>query len=166
MRGPTILEALRGVGVLDGVPEKEQGLIASAARLEEYEPDDVIFEEGDCPDVVFVLAEGSVALDMRVPAHGARWFQTVGPGELLGWSPALGHLPMTATARAVTPIRLVILDSGTILSLCRREPRFGYAFMRRVAEAVAERFSATRGLLLGAYAQYLPAYAGYHEGAD
>ncbi len=166
MSGSMILETLRAVRFFDGIPEKEQQRIASLGRLEEYEPDDVIFREGQRRGCIFVLTDGSVGLDIRVPEHGGRWFQTVSPGGLLGWSPVLGEPPLTATARALTGCRLVALDVAGLLALCQSEPRFGFTFMRRIARAVAERLNATRAQLLAAYGEYLPNVAGIHEGAD
>ena len=166
MGGQTILETLRAVRFFDGIPETEHLRIASLGRLEEYEPEDVIFREGQRRGAVFVVADGSVSLDIRVPDHGGRWFQTVGPGGLLGWSPVLGQPPLTATARALTTCRLVALNVAELLALCKSEPRFGFAFMRRIAQAIAERLSATRAQLLETYGEYLPIVAGIHEGAD
>src|SRR5215470_11642696 len=102
MSGLTVLEALRAVRFFDGIPEAEHLRLASLGRLEEYEPDDVLFRQGQRHGSVFVVTEGEVALDIRVPEHGARWFQTVGPGQLLGWSPILGKPPLTASATALT----------------------------------------------------------------
>ena len=166
MTALTILETLRAVRFFDGIPEREQQQIAELGRLEEYEPEDVIFREGQRRGSVFVVVAGSVALNVRVPEHGARWFQTVGPGQLLGWSPILGQPPLTASACALTTCRLVALDVARLLALCQSEPKFGFTFMRRIAQAVAERLNATRAQLFDAYGHYLPVMAGIHEGAD
>jgi CRP-like cAMP-binding protein len=162
----TIQETLRGVRFFDGIPEREQQRIASLGRLEEYKPEEVIFREGQRRGSVFVVADGSVALDIRVPEHGGRWFQTVTAGGLLGWSSVLDQPPLTATARALTVCRLVALDVNGLLALCESEPRFGFLFMRQVARAVVGRLNATRAQLLAAYGESLPVVAGIHEGAD
>jgi CRP-like cAMP-binding protein len=166
MTGLTLQETLRGVRFFEGIPEREQQRIAALGRLEEYEPEDVIFREGQRRGSVFVVVDGSVTLDIRVPDHGGRWFQTVRTGGLLGWSPVLGQPPLTATARALTTCRLVALDVAGLLALCASEPTFGFLFMRRIAQAIAERLNATREQLLEAYGEYLPNVAGIHEGAD
>ena len=124
------------------------------------------YRQGQRHGSVFVVTEGEVALDIRVPEHGARWFQTVGPGQLLGWSPILGKPPLTASATALTTCRVVALDVARLLALCQSEPQFGFTFMRRIAQAVVERLNATRAQLFDAYGHYLPVVAGIHEGAD
>jgi CRP-like cAMP-binding protein len=166
MTDQTIQETLRAVRFFDDIPEREQQRIAALGRLEEYEPEEIIFREGQRRGSAFVVARGSVALDIRVPEHGGRWFQTVNAGGLVGWSPILEQPPLTATARALTLCRLVALDAKGLLELCQSEPRVGFLLMRRVARAVVERLNATRAQLLAAYGECLPIVTGIHEGAD
>jgi CRP-like cAMP-binding protein len=108
---------------------------------------------------VFVVTAGTVALEVNGQDHRPRRFQTVGPGELLGWSPLLGPGPMTATARALTDVTVVALDAPAVLALCDRDPRFGFQFMRRTAAAIAARLAATRLQLLDVFRYELPAPA-------
>jgi CRP/FNR family transcriptional regulator, cyclic AMP receptor protein len=64
---------------------------------------------------------------------------------------------MTASARALTDVRVVALDARAVLDLCDQDPRFGFQFMRRTAAAIAARLSATRLQLLDVYGHELPA---------
>jgi CRP-like cAMP-binding protein len=77
-------------------------------------------------------------------------FQTVGQGELLGWSPVLGLGVMSATARAITPCYALALNVDEILSWSDKDPKFVLEFMRRVAITLARRLNATRLQLLQA----------------
>ena len=89
------------------------------------------------------------------PGRGCTTIQTIGPGELLGWSPVLGSPLMTATSRVLAPATLVALNAGQILAVCEHNPRFGMEFMRRTAQALAVRLNATRLHLLDVYRQDL-----------
>jgi CRP-like cAMP-binding protein len=166
MTDPKLLDALRMVRFLEGITEIERHQLASVARLVEYRSGAVIFSEGQRLARIFLVVEGAVALEIRVPEHGARRIQTVGPGELLGWSPVLDQTPMTATARALISCRLIALDAAQVLGLCHHDWKFGYMFMRRTARALATRLNATRLQLLDVYHQDLPTVTGTHEGAD
>jgi CRP-like cAMP-binding protein len=161
--GP-LLEDLKGVRFLEGTPEEDLRQIASVARFEEYRAGAVLFREGAGLDRIFLVAEGRVSLEVNTPA-GPRRLHTVGEGELLAWSPLLNQQPMTAGARALTPVRVIALDAAQVLALCHHDPRFGFTLMRRTAEALAQRLSATRLHLLDVYRQELPAVAGPEEGA-
>jgi CRP/FNR family cyclic AMP-dependent transcriptional regulator len=161
-----LLDALRTIRFLEGITDLERQQLASVAQLEEYRPGAVVFSEGQRLARIFLVVEGAVALEIRVPKDGARRIQTVGPGELLGWSPVLDQTPMTATARALMPCRLIALDAAQVLGLCHHDWKFGFMFMRRTARALATRLNATRLQLLDVYHHELPAVAGVHEGAD
>ena len=158
-------ETLKGLYFFEGVSPAELGLVASVARLTDHQPGTLIFREGEPLADIFVVAGGSVSLELCLPGQGCKRIQTIGPGELLGWSPILDQKPMTATARAVGPTRLVALDAARLLDLFARNPAFGLTLMRRTAQALAARLSATRLKLVGVYRDDVPLYTG-REGAD
>src|SRR5438067_1792678 len=106
MSEPTLLEVLHGICFLDGVAVEDFHRIASVAVLESYRPGAVLFREGDRLTRIFLVAEGTVALEVGVPGHGARRIHTIGAGELLGWTPVLDQGPMTATGRALAPTQV------------------------------------------------------------
>ena len=166
MNEPTLLDILHRIRFLDGVADEDLHRIAAVASLQNYRPGAVLFREGDRVAHIFLIAEGNVALDVGVPGHGARRIHTVGPGELLGWSPVLDQGPMTATGRAMVPTKAVLIDAFQVLALCHQDPNFGFAFMRRTAKALAERLNATRLQLLDVYRHELPIAAGADVEAD
>lgn len=149
-------EFLGTLAFLAPATPEELRLLAPAARLERHATGTVLFREGESLARVFVVTEGTLGLEVVGKDHRPRRFQTVGPGELLGWSPLLGPGPMTATARAVTEAAVVALDAAAVLALCDSDPRFGFQFMKRTAAAIAARLSATRLQLLDVYRHELP----------
>ena len=150
-------DLLKGLAFLAPATDEELRALAPAARAESHPAGAVLFREGDQLPHVFVVTAGTVALEVTGRDHRPRRFQTVGPGDLLGWSPLLGSGPMTATARAMTDVRAVALDANAVLALCDADPRFGFQFMRRTAGAIAARLAATRLQLLDVYGHELPA---------
>jgi CRP-like cAMP-binding protein len=148
-----ILEALH---FLRGVAEEHVRRIAEIAEMRDIPAGNVVFREGDVISHVYLVATGRVSLEIRVPGRPAVQIQTIGPGELLGWSPILDAGPMTATARATIPSRLVTLHAAQLGALCRHAPQLGTEIMRRTALALAERLNATRLQLLDVYRHELP----------
>ncbi|MEU6371290.1 cyclic nucleotide-binding domain-containing protein [Streptomyces sp. NPDC046931] len=114
-----------------------------------------LFDEGGTADRFWLLRSGEVALDLYVPGrHPAPVVETLGPGQLLGWSwispPYRWHLG----AEAVTAVQATEFPATEVLQLCAADPALGYALMRRFTEVVAERLQATRIRLLDLYAPY------------
>ena len=156
MNEPATPELLKSLAFLAHATDEEIYSLLPAARVETHAPGAVLFREGEPLPHVFIVASGTVALEVLGRDHRPRRFQTVGAGELLGWSPLLGSAPMTATARVVTDARLVALDARAVLELCRKDPSFGFEFLRRTAAAIAARLSATRLQLLDVFRHELP----------
>jgi CRP-like cAMP-binding protein len=139
---------LEDLDFLHGTAAEYLPLIASTAQLQEFPANTTVFREGQPCAWIYLVSQGSVALRIRVPGEQTVPIQTVGPGELLGWSPVLGLGPMTATAQTTDRCRLIALNVYQLLALCTEYPDFGLEFMRRMALALAKRLHATRVRLL------------------
>jgi CRP/FNR family cyclic AMP-dependent transcriptional regulator len=151
MSESSLIETLRGIAFLEDATDHDLQQIASVGQLEQYPVGTTLFRENESLDCVFLVVSGSVALEIPGPDHALKRTYTLGPGELLGWSPLLSKAPMTATARALMLTRVVALPAQKVLALCEQDPRFGFAFMRRTAQALAKRLDATRSQLIDEY---------------
>lgn len=143
-----LLDTLDEIDFVKGLAPESRGCLAAIGELREYPPGTVLFQEGKESYHVYLVLSGKVELEMRVPGVGPMPIQTVGPGELLGWSPVLQLGPMTATARALTRCRVVALGVRRLLELCEETPQLGMEFLRRTSATMAGRLSATRLRLL------------------
>jgi CRP-like cAMP-binding protein len=151
-----LLSILREIHFLRDFPDEDLAPLSSVAYLKHCLPGTVVFREGQKEEHLHLIVEGAVALEFCTPGLGCKRLQTVGAGELLGWSPILGLGAMTATARVIEPTTLLVLDARQLVTLCEHNPRFGYDFMRRTALALSQRLSATRLQLLDIYRHELP----------
>lgn len=152
-----LMNDLRNLQVLEGLPDNMLVPLAVAASVVELPAGTVIFRQGDAAQTLYLLVSGQVGLELCTPGGGCKRILTVGDGELLGWSPALGQQRMTATARALTDVRAIVIDGQQLLAECEQNPRLGYEFMQRAALALAKRLSATRLQLLNVYGEQMAA---------
>jgi CRP-like cAMP-binding protein len=139
-----LLDELEDLSLLRQFSPLYRKQLAAMAEPKACQKGDCIFREGQNEHKVYVVVEGEVALEIRVPDIEVVRVHRVGPGDLLGWSPVLGRGSMTATARALTPCRLAALDAERIRALTERDTRFGMEFFRSMSIALAERLRATR----------------------
>ncbi len=157
MSEPIAPEFLRTLAFLSPLTDDEAHKLAAHARSEEYAAGAVLFREGDRLHHFCIAVAGQVAIEILGPDRRLRRIQTVGAGELLGWSPVLGPGEMTATARALTNVRVVAFDARAVVAVCEADPQFGYLFMKRVAAAIASRLNATRLQLIDMFGGEIPA---------
>lgn len=127
--------------------------LAVLATRREFQPGAVIFREGTACDDLFLIKSGLVALDLQVPGRGLIRVLTIGPGELLGWSPLLGEGPMTATATALEQTAAFAISGSKLRSLCEKNYEVGFRIMQKVAAALSQRLTATRLQLLDLFAE-------------
>ncbi|OLZ63128.1 regulator [Streptomyces sp. IMTB 2501] len=113
-----------------------------------------LFEEGRHADRFWIVRTGSVALDLHVPGRRPAVIETLGHGELVGWSwhfpPYLWHLG----AEAISPVRTWEFDAEAVRAMCAADPEFGRAIAVWVGRVVAQRLHASRVRLLDLYAPY------------
>ena len=139
---------LREIDFFDGVAEEPLRRLASLAEVVQFPEGRVVFREGDSAETVYLIVAGEVALENCAPGIGCRRTYTVGPGELLGWSPILGQPRYWSTARALKPAEAVQFSGRQVMAMCEHDPQFGYEFMRRAAQALVKRLASAQMQLL------------------
>ena len=126
-------------------------LIAGCGTNTHFDAGTMIFREGEPADTFYVLRSGKVALEIHVPERGALVIETLGPGELLGWSWLFPPYKWHFDARAIDGTSAVALDGACLRGKCDDDPRLGYLLMQRFARVSQERLQATRLQLLDVY---------------
>lgn len=119
-----------------------------------------VFEEGEPADRFWIVRTGSVNLDIQVAGRRSVVVESLGHGDLLGWSWLLPPYAWRMGAEAFTPVRAYEFDATAVRALCEADPDLGLAVTRRVLDVVARRLQATRLRLLdisGPAASTMPA---------
>ncbi|MFF4399573.1 Crp/Fnr family transcriptional regulator [Streptomyces sp. NPDC001480] len=113
-----------------------------------------LFEEGRRADRFWIIRTGSVALDLHVPGRRPAVIETLGHGELVGWS---WHFPphvWQLGAEATSPVRAWEFDAEAVRAMCADDPEFGRAIAVWIGQVTAHRLHSTRMRLLDLYAPY------------
>jgi CRP/FNR family cyclic AMP-dependent transcriptional regulator len=155
----SIFEAMRGIELFDGFDDEHLQQLAGISRLVEFHPLDTIFKEDEPAGDVYVIISGKVSLATCTPTVGCRKLMEIGDGELMGWSPMVGRIRLSDTARAITATSVVAINGSQLLALCGRHPELGFRFMHRAAVVLAQRLQATRLQLLEMSGHRLPEFA-------
>jgi len=151
MSDSELTSIIRRVECFRQMDEEDVKQVAAMGRVVDYDGGVTIFREGDPAATSYVVISGDVSLEICAPGIGCRRISSVRDGEFLGWSPVLDNFQLTVTARAVVPTQMIELPKDGLLALCERSPRFGYVFMRGVAQTLAMRLSAARMQMLNLY---------------
>jgi CRP-like cAMP-binding protein len=140
--------------LLGALPTQDRERLMELAKEVSFPAGARIFEEGGKADRFWIIRTGSVTLDLHVPGRRAAAVETLGPGDLLGWSWLFPPYSWHLGAEALSPVRALEFDATVVRSLCEADPVMGRAIARRVAEIVAHRLQAARVRLLDLYGPY------------
>jgi len=108
--------------------------------------------EGDDATYLYVVIEGRVAIDTHTPGDGTLVLETLGRGELVGWSWLVPPHRWRFAVRAVDDTDLVEIDAAALRDRCIVDPELGFTLARHVVAGLAARLEATRLRLLDLYA--------------
>lgn len=126
-------------------------LLAGCAANERFEAGQSIIREGDSADRFYIVRHGTVAVEMGVPAKGRLTIQTLGDGEILGWSWLVPPYKWAFDARAVTLSRLISLDAKCLRTKLEANYELGYRLLQRFIPVMAGRLTASRLQMLDLY---------------
>jgi CRP/FNR family transcriptional regulator, cyclic AMP receptor protein len=110
-----------------------------------------IFYEGDPADRLWLIIDGRVNVDTRLPHRGDVVVETLGAGSILGWSWLFPPYRWHFGAVAVETVRAVALDGPALREMCQRDPMIGYQLTLGLTQVVVERLQATRRRLIEVY---------------
>jgi CRP-like cAMP-binding protein len=136
------------------LPERYVALITGCAKNVRFDPDSIVFREGEAANEFYLIREGLVGVEVTIPQRGATLVQTVGTGDVLGWSWLFPPYHWHFDARALEATRALALDGKCLRDKCREDHSLGYEFLLRFSQIVTERLEATRLQLLDLYGKH------------
>ncbi len=150
--GVPVWMKLRSLAFLRSMSDDHLRSLASLARAVEFEEGTVVFSECGPATHCYLIASGSVLLEICGPDR-CTTILTVGPGELLGWSAVLGNSRLTATARCQEPTQAFEFLGADVLTMCDANTDLGYHLMRCLVRTLSGRLTATRLQMLDLFQQ-------------
>ncbi|MFC7303484.1 Crp/Fnr family transcriptional regulator [Streptomyces monticola] len=113
-----------------------------------------LFDEGGHADRFWIVRSGTVALDVYVPGRRSPVVDTVGFGELVGWSWLFPPFVWQLGAETASPVGAHEFDAAAVRQLCETDAEFGRVVARWVGQVLAHRLHTTRTRLLDLYAPH------------
>jgi len=107
----------------------------SADRTLEFGAGRFIFHQGDLGTEMFIIHEGKVEILQEDPS-GPRQLAVLERGDFFGEMSILEELPRNAGARAMTDVKIIMIDGATFDSMLRGNPEIGIRIMRKLSRRV------------------------------
>jgi CRP-like cAMP-binding protein len=122
--------------------------LAIYAMETDFDRGQMVLKQGDIANRFYLVLEGKVALETRNQDGAPVIIQTIGAGDVLGWSWLFSPYIWRFDARALEPAKAIFFYGTRLREHCEEDPRFGYELMERVAQVAIDRLQALRQRLL------------------
>ena len=146
-----IADLVRHHPLLVGLPGDAVELVAGCAKNVAFEGGQLLLREGEAADTLYLLRRGRVALEVHDPGRRPLVVETLGPGDVVGWSWLFPPYRWQCDARALEGVGAVAVDGACLRQKAASDAAFGYALVTRFASVILDRLHATRLRLLDVY---------------
>jgi CRP-like cAMP-binding protein len=147
----TLEPLLRDHPFLKSLEPEYLTLLAGCAANVRFREGSFMFREGEPAGQCFLIREGKMALEIAAPGRGSIIVQTLGAGDVTGFSWLLEPHQWEFDGRAVEPVRALALDGTCLRGKCADDPRLGFELTQLFARLAIRRLQATRLRLLDVY---------------
>jgi CRP/FNR family transcriptional regulator, cyclic AMP receptor protein len=144
---PAALEEVAGHPFLHGLGKAHLEALAACAMRIRFDAQRMIFREGDPANRFYLLIRGKVALETEHEEKQVR-VQTIGGGDVLGWSWLFPPYYTHFDARALEATDAMFFYGTRLREMCEADHDLGYEMLSRISMVVIDRLvSAERQLV-------------------
>lgn len=136
---------------LAGMNQAELMLLTDCAIAAHFEPGQIILREGEPANRFYLIESGKVVLESGDQFGKPVVVDTIGSGDLLGWSWMFPPYVWHFTARAVEPTEAIFFYGTILREYCERDPSLGYELFKRMAPIMLRRLQAARDKMLAVH---------------
>ncbi len=115
-----------------------------------FESGELIFREGETANRFYLIESGKVVLESAGDAGAAVTIDTIGAGDLLGWSWLFPPYVWQFSARALEPTNAIFFYGTVLREHCDADPSLGFELFKRMGEVMIKRLQSARTHLLKA----------------
>ncbi len=136
---------------LKDLDERHLKVLVGCASNVRFNAGQFLLREGEEANEFYMIRQGKVAVQTHAGQRGSITLQTLGEGDILGWSWLIPPYRWRFDACALELTRAIVLDGKCLREKSERDHDLGYEMMRRFCSIMAGRLEATRLQLLDVY---------------
>ena len=136
---------------LKGLKPEHLKILVGCASNVRFNAGQLLSHEGEEANEFYMIREGKVAVQIQGAERGPIIVQTIGEGEVLGWSWLIPPYRWRFDVKALELTRAIALDGKCLRTKSEEDHDLGYELLRRFAGIIVERLEAARLQLLDVY---------------
>lgn len=133
--GHTVEQNVIGsIPLFEALDEQDQQSLRALMSATTIRRGEILFNEGDPGDRLFILTDGKVKLGHTSPDGRENLLAVLGPGEVLGELTLFDPGPRSTTATAVAPTHLLELQHKDLMEFLETRPTLAKHMLRALAQ--------------------------------
>ena len=137
----------------EGLEERWIELLAGCATNVNFEEGAFILRQGEAADRLIVIRQGRVVVEIDSPGRGPITIQTLGKGDILGWSWLVPPYCWCYDARVLEKTRAISFDTKCLRDKCDKDHSLGYDIFKRLVPVIGQRMQAATMQLVSLYGE-------------
>ena len=151
MKLENLAKALKDNPFTAPLTDAQRTFLAGCAKNVRFAVDEYLFREGEPANELFLVREGRAALESHLPQRGAVTVESLGAGEVLGWSALFPPHRWHLSARAMESCRAFSIDAECLRNKLSQDDAFAYQLTRLLLFQLHKRLERARLQQLDVY---------------
>lgn len=127
---------------LAGMNHTQLTLLTDCAVARHFSATQTILHQREFANGFYLIETGKVAIESVASPGKSIPLQTLGPGDLLGWSWMFPPYVWQFTARAVEPCTALFFYAAILREYCEKDHSLGYELLKRISAVMVSRLQA------------------------
>jgi CRP/FNR family transcriptional regulator, cyclic AMP receptor protein len=137
---------------LAGMNPAQLALLTDCAIPVHFKKGQTILREGDLANRFYLIESGKVVLESGEGFGDPVIVETIGAGDLLGWSWMFPPYVWHFTARAAEDTEAIFFYGTILREYCERDHSLGYELFKRITPIMMKRLQSARRRMLSVHA--------------
>lgn len=139
--------ALKSIEIFKELQGDEFDTLRSVMKAREYREGEVLFNQHDEGNELYIVEEGTVAIEVQLPDGKKLEISTIGEGNFFGEMSIFEDAPRSATCTTKAPSKLLHLHKRDFFGLVQDRPLIAAKIMYRMLNITASRLKNTDNFL-------------------
>lgn len=131
-----------------GMNHAQTAMLADCAITSHFKAGEILFREGKPAERLYLIESGKVVLESSSDYGDPVVIETIGAGDLLGWSWMMLPYVWHFTARAVEPTEAIHFAGPILRQYCERDHSLGFELHKPMSAVMMKRLQAARKKML------------------
>jgi CRP/FNR family cyclic AMP-dependent transcriptional regulator len=140
---------LKDVILFQDLPDSELDAVCLALQRRRVERHEVIFNEGDPGDALYIIRKGLVKINKGTADGRTKTLALLKKGEVFGEMSVLSNEGRSASAEAMLECELMVMEKAAVMALLRTDPEISLRIIRTLISRLTDADRQIKNLALG-----------------